>query len=632
MPHDESRKSGQWVYRNHRWCYVPTNVANLEVIAPRLTPGRLWSILDLPSLLDQIRSLQSLAQVPFVVALQTRDEVSNEHPERFVEPDRVEVFHAPWCEQAMDSDIPVIDHCQADMVHATSRGISERSPLSLASIWGEQTIRVVPLLLGEPLSVLSLGAIAVLLIDRGLFPTPEALHARVSATFPVPMEWARSVWQNLPAEGVPARAFKLLGDILRNFRKCSEREVANRLELASEQARSRQLLVRVETLEVQTLKGASEMEHVAEFGDLPRGELEAILAIPELGVIIEDTSYHIRYLNPYMRRHFGNAIGHLCYETVNKGSTPCAICPIKKLWGEGRSSFRYTTFSEKTGQVFEVVSVPFMSSKGEKLVLEVGLNVTEMHTERQRLERELSALVGRNTELQELTRALNMVVFDYFQEIQDVIETLTTSIKREREAHLELFLDQSLPLSDWAQQLTTIMETLGALVAESRRLSLSLGSVGLATSVDVRALLLTMSSGTSGLWRELPTPEVGDVPPVETNRAALAILLGVWMRVALDKNGNPGARPFISYTSSASLDSLVPGDLYHVLALRCVDTSAPGRATRQPAQQAASRFDATQLLLLARYLGGKVREETTPLGVTHYLSLPRIPPKDMRRL
>lgn len=630
MQHDD-KTSGQWVFRNHRWCYVPRNIAELEVAAPRLTPGRLWSFLDLAGLLKQMRSAHALCAIPMVVALETRDQFQEESQEKYREPDRIEWFPPEWCSPD-HTDSTLSDFCSSELLHSASRGLAERTPLTLPSIWGHDALRVLPLLIRDGNSIVSLGAISMALLDKGRFPSSGDIQSIMQQIGAPPNADAEAIWNLLPPAGAAERAYRLLGDVLGTFRRNAEKEVAGKLELASEQARSRQLLLRVESLEQQVLKGSGELAHATEFGDLPRGELEAVLSLPELGIIIEDTNYRIRYLNAYMRRHFGDAIGRLCYETVNKGTEPCGVCPIKKLWGEGRASYRYSTRASTTGQVFEIISVPFISQRGEKLVLEVGLNMTELHAERDNLTRELQRASSRNIELQELTRALNMVVFDYFQEIQEVLEVTQTAVRRERQTHEELFLDPSLPLSAWEKQLFSSLDRMSTLVADSRRLSLSLGSVGLSTSVDVKALLTTMSSGTTGLWRELPTPEVGDFPPIETNRAALAILLGVWMRSALDRHGNPGARPFLWYTSSGSPEALLPGDAFHVIALRCVDSTATPRPGVGFGKRSARRFDATQMSLLARYLGGRVREEAAPSGVQHFLSIPKTPPGDIRRL
>lgn len=630
MQHDD-RASGQWVFRNHRWCYVPRNIAELEVAAPHLTPGRLWSFLDLAGLLKQLRSAHALCTIPLVAALETRDQIQQETGEKYREPDRIEWFPPYWCAPEHNSSF-LSDFCTSELLHAASRGLAQRTPLTLPSIWGHDALRVLPLLIRDGSSVVSLGAVGMVLLDKGRFPSSGdvlAVMQQVGAPQNIDPE---SIWNSLPPAGSADLLYRLLGDLLGTFRRNAEREVAGKLELASEQARSRQLLLRVESLEQQVLKGSGELAHATDFGDLPRSELEAVLSLPEVGIIIEDTNYRIRYLNPYMRRHFGDAIGRLCYETVNKGTEPCAVCPIKKLWGEGRASFRYNTRASTSGQVFEIIAVPFISQRGEKLVLEVGLNMTELHAEKERLSQELLRSSSRNTELQELTRALNMVVFDYFQEIQEVLELTQSAVRRERQTHEELFLDPSLPLSAWERQLSSSLDRLGTLVADSRRLSLSLGSVGLSTTVDLKSLLTTMSSSTTGLWRELPTPEVGDFPPIETNRAALAILLGVWMRSALDRHGNPGARPFVWYTASGSPDALAPGDGYHVVALRCVDSTLTPRPGAFFGKRGARSFDASQITLLARYLGGKVREEAAPSGVQHFLSLPKTPPRDMRRL
>jgi len=617
-------------------------MGELDITVPTVHPGRIWDMVGEAGLLAMVGSVSNLSQVPMVVMLTASDGpkdagqavASTTGMTRFFMGRLASLTHLPAVELAR-TDLFDAAHSTAAAFGFRADGDAPQPKGTLAhhSPFGLNSIKSVPILLQLQSGRVVLGAVAVLVVDRNAFDSRTAMQAELSLYGPLSDPDGAKLWDTLPDQQAVASTVQLLGDLVGSYCTAMEKEVSLRLELASEQARSRQLLLRVENLEQQVVSGRSEIENVSDFGDLPTSQLEAILSIPEIGVIIEDTSYRIRYLNPYMRKHFGDAIGRLCYEAINGRTSVCEVCPIKKLWGEGKPSWRYSTRSPDSGDVFEVVSVPFMSKRGEKMVLEVGLNMTHLHKELNEVKSQLASSKERNTQLQELTRSLNMVVFDYFQEIQEVLAATSTNMNREKKLFEELFLDQSLPLAGWDALLTSTIQRLLALVAESRRLSLSLGSVGIATTVDVRALLMTMSGGTGGLWRGLPVPEVGAIPPIETNRAALAILLGVWIRSAIERAGPGSFKPLIWHLHSGHSDGVTPGDAFHILALRIVEEGRTRRTERYAKRgQAGQPFDGSQAALLARYLGGHIREEAGPHGKVSYLTLPKVPPADMRRL
>jgi PAS domain S-box-containing protein len=88
----------------------------------------------------------------------------------------------------------------------------------------------------------------------------------------------------------------------------------------------------------------------------------------------EDCS--IRFANRYFREHFGDPEGKRCFELLGAGESPCLGCRAADVLATRQgTSWEWTS---PAGRTYQVHNYPFAESDGSDLVLEMGIDVTEL--------------------------------------------------------------------------------------------------------------------------------------------------------------------------------------------------------------------------------------------------------------
>lgn len=124
-----------------------------------------------------------------------------------------------------------------------------------------------------------------------------------------------------------------------------------------------------------------------------RNKLLGILERMEDGVIIVDTDYRIRFMNPSMVREFGEGTGSYCYQRLYNFADPCdQICKLSNVIGGATERWEYTL---PDGRTYEVIASPFADSDGVVCQLATFRNITQ----RKKVEMELIKLDQLKSEL-----------------------------------------------------------------------------------------------------------------------------------------------------------------------------------------------------------------------------------------
>jgi len=93
--------------------------------------------------------------------------------------------------------------------------------------------------------------------------------------------------------------------------------------------------------------------------------------------------YTVAYANRKTRNFYGETNGRRCYEVFSGRDSPCPFCPTFRVFDTGRpESWQFTDGLSRT---FHIYDYPFEDENGEPLVMELGIDVTEL----KRVEREL---------------------------------------------------------------------------------------------------------------------------------------------------------------------------------------------------------------------------------------------------
>jgi len=127
-------------------------------------------------------------------------------------------------------------------------------------------------------------------------------------------------------------------------------------------------------------------------------------------VCLYDNDRNIVYANKYLRQRFKKYKDKKCYEVFHGKDMPCEKCPILGVFSSGIPAvFQTVQLDNKT---YEVHDYPFTDVEGNKLVLELGINITDRIKAEERLREANEALeimnkVLRHDILNDLNIALN---------------------------------------------------------------------------------------------------------------------------------------------------------------------------------------------------------------------------------
>ncbi|WP_353115539.1 ATP-binding protein [Nitratidesulfovibrio sp.] len=100
-------------------------------------------------------------------------------------------------------------------------------------------------------------------------------------------------------------------------------------------------------------------------------------------VYMQRPDYRVAYANRKTTSFYGEAEGRLCYEVFCNRTSPCPTCPTFRVFETGEPED--WQFTDGKGRTFHIYDYPFEDENGAPLVMELGIDVTEL----KRVEREL---------------------------------------------------------------------------------------------------------------------------------------------------------------------------------------------------------------------------------------------------
>ncbi|QGY40550.1 response regulator [Pseudodesulfovibrio cashew] len=100
-------------------------------------------------------------------------------------------------------------------------------------------------------------------------------------------------------------------------------------------------------------------------------------------VYMQRRDYSVAYANKKTLAFYGETNGRKCYEVFGGRSDPCPHCPTFRVFDTGEPVD--WQFTDEAGRTFRIYDYPFEDEYGEPLVMELGVDITEL----KRVEREL---------------------------------------------------------------------------------------------------------------------------------------------------------------------------------------------------------------------------------------------------
>jgi PAS domain S-box-containing protein len=106
-------------------------------------------------------------------------------------------------------------------------------------------------------------------------------------------------------------------------------------------------------------------------------QMEFILGATKTGLDIIDSGFNLRYIDPEWAKIYGDHTGRKCYEYFMGRSAPCPGCGIPKALETKSMTVTEETLVKEGNRPIQVTTIPFQDEKGEWLVAEVNVDITE---------------------------------------------------------------------------------------------------------------------------------------------------------------------------------------------------------------------------------------------------------------
>ncbi|MDD5460233.1 MAG: ATP-binding protein [Methylococcales bacterium] len=143
------------------------------------------------------------------------------------------------------------------------------------------------------------------------------------------------------------------------------------------------LALRTWTLRRQVRLRTAELAQAYTDVQAERQRLHDVLQALPVYVVLLSQDYQVMFANRFFEQRYGKAHQRRCYEYLFDRSKPCDVCETFKVMKTGAP-----TDGEWTGpddHDYEIHNFPFTDSDGSPMIMEVGIDVTEMKRAKQAL-------------------------------------------------------------------------------------------------------------------------------------------------------------------------------------------------------------------------------------------------------
>jgi len=174
----------------------------------------------------------------------------------------------------------------------------------------------------------------------------------------------------------------------------------------------------LEYLLVRTIRYAIQRKRAGEELRELKKQVEFILGVTKTGLDIIDSNYNMVYIDPEWQKIYGDPAGRKCYEYFMGREQVCPDCGIPKALETKKLFVSEEILVKEGNRPVQVSTIPFQNEKGEWLVAEVNVDITE----RKRFEK-------RQAELLEKLKSVNQELEDFAYVISHDLKAPLRGIK-----------------------------------------------------------------------------------------------------------------------------------------------------------------------------------------------------------
>ncbi len=163
---------------------------------------------------------------------------------------------------------------------------------------------------------------------------------------------------------------------------------------AFQRKRAEEALRRLNTeLEERVATQTAEIRRTCEAVESERQRFYDVLEMLPAYVVLLTADYHVPFANRFFRERFGEAKGRRCYEYLFQRTAPCEICETYTVMNTGKP--HHWEWTGPDDRDYDVFDFPFTDGDNARLILEMGIDVTEIKRAQSALREANETLEGR---------------------------------------------------------------------------------------------------------------------------------------------------------------------------------------------------------------------------------------------
>jgi PAS domain S-box-containing protein len=145
----------------------------------------------------------------------------------------------------------------------------------------------------------------------------------------------------------------------------------------------------------------TEQRRAQEVVRVERQRLYDVLETLPVYVCLLDSDYRMPFANRYFRETFGESQGRRCHDYLFDRTEPCETCETYTAM-KTRAPHHWC-WTGPNGRDYDVYDFPFIDTDGSRVILEMGIDITEAKSAQREREKLIAELEAKNFELERFT-------------------------------------------------------------------------------------------------------------------------------------------------------------------------------------------------------------------------------------